>query len=133
MQTLNTHLHDENKVLPMDNQLKQLTQTQTHPLHDLNAYLNPPRCIGAIGMYWHCITEYNLAANDNTAYAQESRAKLAVEQLAQHFAQCGAFNSETKMITERIRSGYLLNFTDPERIRIRIFICQVIQNLNTTL
>ena len=24
-------------------QLKQLTQTQTHPLHDLNAYLNPPR------------------------------------------------------------------------------------------
>ena len=24
-------------------QLKQLTQTQTHPLHDLNAYLNPPK------------------------------------------------------------------------------------------
>ena len=24
-------------------QLKQLTQTQTHPLHNLNAYLNPPR------------------------------------------------------------------------------------------
>ena len=24
-------------------QLKQLTQTQTHPLHDLNASLNPPR------------------------------------------------------------------------------------------
>ena len=23
-------------------QLKQLTQTQTHPLHDLNAYINPP-------------------------------------------------------------------------------------------
>ena len=24
-------------------QLKQLIQTRTHPLHDLNAYLNPPR------------------------------------------------------------------------------------------
>ena len=24
-------------------QLKQLTQTQTHPLHDLNAYSDPPR------------------------------------------------------------------------------------------
>ena len=44
------HLHDETKVLPMDThlklhatQLKQLTQTQTHPLHDLNAYSDPPR------------------------------------------------------------------------------------------
>ena len=24
-------------------QLKQLTQTKTHPLHDLNIYLNPPK------------------------------------------------------------------------------------------
>ena len=39
------HLHDETKVFPIDthlklhaNQLKQLTQTQTHSLHDLNAY-----------------------------------------------------------------------------------------------
>ena len=24
-------------------QLKQVTQTQTHPSHDLNAYINPPR------------------------------------------------------------------------------------------
>ena len=37
---------DEIKVLPMDthlklhaSQLKQLTQTQTYPLHNLNAYL----------------------------------------------------------------------------------------------
>ena len=44
------HLHDKTKVLSMDThlklnamQIKQLTQTQTHPLHDLNAYLNPPR------------------------------------------------------------------------------------------
>ena len=44
------HLHNEIKVLPMDtylklyaNQLKQLTQTQTHPLRDLNAYSDPPR------------------------------------------------------------------------------------------
>ena len=28
-------------------QLKQLTQTQTHSSHDLNAYLNPPRNIKA--------------------------------------------------------------------------------------
>ena len=46
------HLHDETKVFPMDThlklhatQLKQLTQTQTHSLHDLNAYLNRPRNI----------------------------------------------------------------------------------------
>ena len=44
------HLYNKIKVLPTDThlklhatQLKQLTQTQTHPLHDLNAYLNPPR------------------------------------------------------------------------------------------
>ena len=37
------HLYDETKVFPMDThvklhptELKQLTQTQTHPLHDLN-------------------------------------------------------------------------------------------------
>ena len=32
-------------------QLKQLTQTQTHPLHDLNAYLNPPKNIKATIFY----------------------------------------------------------------------------------
>ena len=39
------HLHDETKVFPIDThlklhatQLKQLTQTQTHSLHDLNTY-----------------------------------------------------------------------------------------------
>ena len=44
------HLHDEIKILPMHThlklhatQLKQLTQTQTHPLHDLNAYSDLPR------------------------------------------------------------------------------------------
>ena len=43
------HLHEETKVFLMDThlklyatQLQQLTRTQTHPLHDLNAYLNPP-------------------------------------------------------------------------------------------
>ena len=48
------HLHDEIKIPPMDThlkfhatQLKQLTQTQTHPLHDFNAYLNQPRYIKA--------------------------------------------------------------------------------------
>ena len=44
------HINDETKVFPMDThlklhatQLKQLTQTQTHLLHNLNAYLNPSR------------------------------------------------------------------------------------------
>ena len=44
------HLYDKTKVLLMDihlklhaTQLKQLTQTQTYPLYDLNAYLNLPR------------------------------------------------------------------------------------------
>ena len=32
-------------------QLKQLTQTETHPLHDLNAYLNPPRNMKATIFY----------------------------------------------------------------------------------
>ena len=42
------HLHDKTKVLPIDThhklhttQLKQLTQTQAHPLHDPNAYSDP--------------------------------------------------------------------------------------------
>ena len=44
------HLHDETSVLPIRThlklhatQLKQLTQTQAHPLHHLNADSNPPR------------------------------------------------------------------------------------------
>ena len=48
--TKTQHLHDEIKIFPTDThlklhatQIKQLTQTQTHPLHDLNAYLNPSR------------------------------------------------------------------------------------------
>ena len=32
-------------------QLKQLTQTQAHLLHDLNAYLNPPRNMNATIFY----------------------------------------------------------------------------------
>ena len=47
IQTLNTYT---TSVLPMDNHLKlhatplkQLTQTQTHPLHDINAYSDSPR------------------------------------------------------------------------------------------
>ena len=36
---MDTHL----KLYP--NQLKQLTKVQTHPLHDLNAYSDPPRNI----------------------------------------------------------------------------------------
>ena len=51
MQDTNTqHLYDETKVLPMDThiklhltQLKQLTQTQTHPLHGLHAYSDPQK------------------------------------------------------------------------------------------
>ena len=58
-QNTNTqHLHDEAKFLPMDTQLKlhttqlkQLTQTQTHPLHDLNACLNLPRNMKATILY----------------------------------------------------------------------------------
>ena len=48
--TKTQHLHDKTKVLPVDThfklhstQLKQLIQTQIHPLHDHNAYSNPPR------------------------------------------------------------------------------------------
>ena len=52
------HQHNEIKVLPMDThlklyatQLKQLTQTQTHPLDDLNAYSDPPRKMKATIIY----------------------------------------------------------------------------------
>ena len=48
------HPYDETKVFPMDihlklhgTQLKQLTQTQTHPLHDLNAHIESPKNIKA--------------------------------------------------------------------------------------
>ena len=44
------HPNNEIKILAMDiylkphaTQLKQLTQTRTHPLHDLNAYSDPLR------------------------------------------------------------------------------------------
>ena len=44
------HLHVKTKVLPIDThlklhatQLKQPIEIKTHPLHDLNAYSDPPR------------------------------------------------------------------------------------------
>ena len=44
------HIHEKTKVLLKDThlklhaaQLKQLTQTQTQPVHDLNAFSDPPR------------------------------------------------------------------------------------------
>ena len=52
------HVHDKTKVLTIDTylklhatQLKQLNQTQTHPLHDLNAYSDPPRNMKATIFY----------------------------------------------------------------------------------
>ena len=52
------HLHDETKVLPMDThlklhatQLEQLTQTQTHPLQDLNPHSDPGRNMKATIFY----------------------------------------------------------------------------------
>ena len=52
------HLQDKTKVFPMDThfklhatQLKHLTQTQTHPLHDFNAYLDRSRNMKATSFY----------------------------------------------------------------------------------
>ena len=54
------HLYNQTKVLLMDihlklhtNQLKQPTQTQTYPSHDLNTYSNPSRNIKARIFYNH--------------------------------------------------------------------------------
>ena len=52
------HLHNKTKVVPIDThlklyatQFKQLTQTQTHPLHVLNTYTNLPRNMKATIFY----------------------------------------------------------------------------------
>ena len=45
------HLHDKTKVFPIDIHLKQLTEIQIHPLHNLNIYLDLPRNIKATIFY----------------------------------------------------------------------------------
>ena len=74
-------LHDKTKVLPMNIHLKlhaikpkQLTQTQTHPLRDLNAYFNPPRNMKAAIFYNNENTNIIISKPDITS--QECRENL---------------------------------------------------------
>ena len=67
------HLHDKTKVLPMDThlklhatQLKQLTQTKTHLLHDLNEYSDLPRNIKATISYNNEYTNIIISEPDIT-------------------------------------------------------------------
>ena len=51
-------------------QLKQLTQTQTHPLHDLNAYLNSSRNMKA--KIFHNIEHTNIIISKPDIIPEES-------------------------------------------------------------
>ena len=57
---MNTHL----KLYAI--QLKQLTQTQTHPLHDLNAYSDPPRNMKATSFHTNEHTNIIISEPDIT-------------------------------------------------------------------
>ena len=72
------HLHDEIKVFPMATQLKlhatelkQLTQTQTHPLHDLNAYSDLSRNMKAT--IFHNNKHTNIIISDPNITPEECR------------------------------------------------------------
>ena len=79
------YLHDKTEVLPMDTHLKlhatqckQLTQTQTHPLHDLNASLNPPRNMKAmtISKQFHNNEHTNIIISEPDITPEECRENL---------------------------------------------------------
>ena len=55
-------------------QLKQLTQAQTHPLHDLNAYLNPPRNMKATIFYYN--EHFNIVISKPDIKPEECRENL---------------------------------------------------------
>ena len=55
-------------------QLKQLTQTQTHPLHDLNAYFNLPRNMKAI--IFHNNKHANIIISKQDITSEECRENL---------------------------------------------------------
>ena len=80
IQTLK-HLHDETNVLSIDThlkfhatQLKQLTQTQTYPLHDLNACFYPPRNIKAT--IFHNNEHTNIIISDPDIIPEECKENL---------------------------------------------------------
>ena len=73
MSTNIQYLHDKTKVLPMDThlklhaiQLKQQTQTQTHLLHDFNAYSDPLSNIKATIFHNNEHTNINISKLDIT-------------------------------------------------------------------
>ena len=75
------HLHDKTKVLPIDThlklhatQLKQLTQIQTHPLHDLNAYSDLPTNMKAT--IFHSNEHFNIIISDLNITPEECRENL---------------------------------------------------------
>ena len=74
-------LHDETKVLLMDThlkfhatQLKQLTQTQTHPLHVLNAYSDLPK--NMIATIFHTNEHTNMIISKSDIIPEECRENL---------------------------------------------------------
>ena len=74
-------LHDETKVLLIvinlklhATQLKQLTQTQTYPLHDFSAYSNPPRNTKAT--IFHKIEHTKIIISDPDVISEKYRENL---------------------------------------------------------
>ena len=57
-----------------ETQLKQLIETQTHPLHDLNAYINPPRNMKAT--IFHNNEHINIIISKPVITTEECRKNL---------------------------------------------------------
>ena len=76
------HLHDETKVLSIDThlklhatQLKQLAQTQTHPLHNLNAYSDLLTNMKAT-IFHSTMSTFNIIISDPNITPEECRENL---------------------------------------------------------
>ena len=83
-------------------QFKQLTQTQTHPLHNLNAYLNLSRNMKATIFHNNEHTNHHLKSRHNTW--------RNVEKTSNTFTLSSPHNTSVLEKTTKLLTPYLMTF-----------------------
>ena len=103
------HLYDETKVLLMDTylklpvtQLKQLTHTQIHPLHDLDANSDPPRNIKA--------TIFHNNEHTNIVISEPDITPENVEKTLNIFTLTSPHNISVLEKTKKLLTTHLMTF-----------------------
>ena len=86
-------------------QLKQLTQTQTHPLNDLNAYINPPRNMKATIFYNNEHTNIIISKPDITSEECRENLKHIHTSITSQYLSSRKNNKVTKTISNDSHSS----------------------------